>query len=311
MISVVKKVRARWLGQVAVALGGKTCSLRGVRLPRYFHAVLLAALGVCVRAPALTLEEVVADPKLWPAEVTVNATTKATVLKNGQPAGMMLVGAGRKLAVSGLAADGVTAKLGGATVRIPLDKTDVLQRLEAAGVPVEAAAAEPEAEAAAPVADTSAAPTTMQRRLAGKLVQLTGNTVGPANDARLAGVKYYGLYYSASWCGPCRQFTPGFIDAYRRIRQKHPEFEVIFLSADRSAGDMRDYMKGDKMPWPALKYELREGNPELMRYSGPGIPCLVLVDAAGRVLADSFNGDNYVGPGHVLNETIRILDRGR
>lgn len=74
---------------------------------------------------------------------------------------------------------------------------------------------------------------------------------------------------------------------------------------------MRDYMKADQMPWLALKYELRERNPELMRYSGPGIPCLVLVDAAGRVLADSYDGDNYVGPGHVLRETIRILERGQ
>jgi nucleoredoxin len=253
------------------------------------------------------LAEVVADPKLWPAEVTVTATTKATVLKNGQPGGMMLVGAGKKITVTRLAADGVTGKLGGDTIRVPVDKTDVLRRLDPSAAAVEEAA--PEEPAA--VADPGAAPTAMQRRLAGKLVQLAGNMVTPANDARLAGVKYYGLYYSASWCGPCRQFTPGFVDAYRRIRQKHPEFEVIFLSADHSAADMRDYMKADKMPWLALKYELRERNPELMRYSGPGIPCLVLVDATGRVLADSFNGDNYVGPGHVLDETIRILERGR
>jgi hypothetical protein len=37
----------------------------------------------------------------------------------------------------------------------------------------------------------------------------------------------------------------------------------------------------------------------------------VLVDASGRVLADSYRGDDYLGPGHVLSETIKRLERGR
>lgn len=265
---------------------------------------LLLALLFVPLARAATLEEAIADPQLWPTEVTVTAMTKAAQIRNGQPAGMMLVGAGKKLAVTALAADGVTGKLGGATVKIALDKTDLLQRLDPSYTPP--AAAEP-----APAADTAGPMTAMHRRLSGKLVQLGGNMLQPVADSRLAGVKYYGLYYSASWCGPCRQFTPGFINAYRQIRQKHPEFEVVFISADRSANDMRDYMKGDAMPWTALKYDLRGSNPELLRYAGAGIPCLVLVDSAGRVLADSYRGDDYLGPGHVVRETIRILERGQ
>ncbi len=255
---------------------------------------------------AATLEEVIADPQLWPAEVTVNAMTKATQIRNGQPAGMMLVGAGKKLAVTALAADGVTGKLGGATVKVPLDKTDLLQRLDPSAAPAAAEEAPPAEEpAAAPAGAMSA----MHRRLSGKLVQLSGSMLQPVADSRLAGVKYFGLYYSASWCGPCREFTPGFVNTYRQLKQKYPEFEVVFISADRSGGDMRDYMKEDRMPWTALKYDLRGSNPELLRYGGPGIPCLVLVDAAGRVLADSYRGDDYLGPGQVLRETIRILEK--
>lgn len=252
---------------------------------------------------AATLQEVAADPKLWPTEVIVTATTKATQLRNGQPAGVMLVGGGKKLAVTGIAADGVTGKLGGVTVKVPADKTDLLRRLDPAYVPEE------------PVAETavSAEPaplSVMHRRLSGKLVQMSGNMLRPVTDARLAGVKYYGLYYSASWCGPCRAFTPGFISTYRQLKQKYPQFEVVFISADRSADDMREYMKGDGMPWTALKYDLRHLNPEIMRYAGNGIPCLVLVDDAGRVLADSYQGDRYLGPGHVVRETMRILENG-
>jgi nucleoredoxin len=225
---------------------------------------------------------------------------------------MLLVGAGKKLAVTALAADGVTGKLGGATVKVPLDKTDLLQRIDAPAAPVAAEEAPPAEEpAAAPPAAPAGAMPAMHRRLSGKLVQLSGSTLQPVPDSRLAGVKYFGLYYSASWCGPCREFTPGFVNAYRQLKQKHPEFEVVFISADNSGADMRDYMKEDRMPWTALKYDLRERNPELLRYSGPGIPCLVLVDASGRVLADSYRGDDYLGPGRALQETIRILEKGR
>jgi nucleoredoxin len=268
------------------------------------RGLLLLALLVSPLVRAVTLEEAIADPQLWPTEVAVTAMTKATQIRNGQPAGMMLVGAGKKITITALAADGVTGKLGGATIKVALDKTDLLQRLDPSYTP-------PVAEEPAPAADSAPAGpmTAMHRRLSGKLVQLSGNMLQPVADSRLAGVKYYGLYFSASWCGPCRQFTPGFINAYRQIRQKYPEFEVVFISADRSGADMRDYMKADAMPWTALKYDLRGSNPELLRYGGAGIPCLVLVDSAGRVLADSYRGDDYIGPGHVLRETIKILEK--
>jgi nucleoredoxin len=150
----------------------------------------------------------------------------------------------------------------------------------------------------------------MQRRLAGKLVRHDGSRVQAVGDDALAGIKYYALYYSASWCGPCRQFTPGLVKAYRELKAKHPEFELIFVSADRSASAMADYMKKDGMPWLAVKFDQREHTPEILRYSGPGIPCLVLVASDGRVLADSYEGDNYIGPQSALAQTRRILAKG-
>lgn len=284
--------------------GVEIAKLAGMRMTVLVLVWLCASL-----VHAATLEEVIADPKLWPKEVTIAALTKGTQINNGQPGGMMLVGVGKKLTVSVIAADGITGKLGGTTVRVPLDKTDLKQRLDPTFAPEEPAA---EAASTAPAAPAAPAGrmTAMHRRLSGKLVQLAGNNLQPVDDAKLAGVKYFGLYYSASWCGPCRQFTPGFVNTYRQIKQKYPQFEVVFISADRSAGDMREYMKADRMPWTALKYDLRQQNPELLRYAGDGIPCLVLVDSAGRVLADSYVSDNYIGPGAVLREAIKILEKG-
>jgi nucleoredoxin len=288
---------------------GKTLQGAGVK-PTGF---LLLALLAMPPGRATTLEEAVADPQLWPTEVAVTAMTKATVIKNGQPAGTMLVGTGKKLAVSGIAADGVTGKLGGTTVKVAIDKTDLMRRLDPAAATAPAAAPAPPAAPVRAPAPTPAAPagtrSAMQRMFDGKLVRYADGRLQNVEPAALNGVKYYGLYYSASWCGPCRQFTPAFVEAYRGMKQRHPEFEVVFISNDRSAGDMADYMRDDRMPWLAVKFDRREQ--PMTAYEGRGIPCLVLVDAAGRVLSDSFDGDTYLGPGHVLDEANRILAGGR
>jgi nucleoredoxin len=273
------------------------------------------------------MAELAQQPEQWPAQVTVTSAAKATVIRNGQPAGMMLVGAGKQLTVTAIAADGVTGKFGSSTVKVAVKQTDLLKKLEEASITIEepepaaeeaapAPAAPPKkvepappkkAAPAAPKAAAASASSAMQRLFNGKLVRFAGGKMQPLAPTELTGIKYYALYFSASWCGPCRQFTPGFVDAYRELKQTYPEFEVIFVSADHSAGDMQGYMRDDKMAWPAVQYDRREQ--KMVQYSGPGIPCLVLVDAQGRVLSDSYNGDDYVGPQHVLAETRQILKK--
>jgi nucleoredoxin len=151
----------------------------------------------------------------------------------------------------------------------------------------------------------------MTRRLAGKLVRLQGGTLQPVEASRLNNVRFYALYYSASWCGPCRQFTPQLVDAYRELKAQYPEFEVVFVSADNSVGDMRDYMKGDRMAWPALKFDASATSGEIMQYCGDGIPCLVLVDEKGKVLSDTNRNGDYVGPQAVLQDARTLLQRYR
>lgn len=270
--------------------------------------------SVCLLAAnAVTLEEVALQPNSWPAEVVTTAATRAVVVDQGQAAGTMLFGVGRKLTVVGVTVEGIIAKTGSTTVRLPVEKTDFWRRMESAGVeppPVATVVDRPTASSERSVSvapGVATAPSVMQRRLAGKLVRLQGSALQPANETSLAGVKYFALYYSASWCGPCRQFTPGFLAEYKKLKARHPEFEVVFISRDRNAGAMRDYMRDDGMVWPALKYG--QSDRELMRYMGPGIPCLVLVDEKGVVISDSFEGDNYVGPQKVLGDLNKLLKR--
>jgi len=144
----------------------------------------------------------------------------------------------------------------------------------------------------------------------GNLVRLQNGNLVSSYDEELAPKQIYGLYFSAYWCGPCRKFTPQLVAYYNQIAHDHPEFEIIFVSADKSAEGMATYMRESSMPWPAIEYGKVANVPALQKYAGRGIPDLVIVDASGKVLADSFVGGKYVGPGKVLDDLNAIFARG-
>jgi len=144
----------------------------------------------------------------------------------------------------------------------------------------------------------------------GNMVRLQNGNLVSSYDEELAPKQIYGLYFSAYWCGPCRKFTPQLVAYYNQITHDHPEFEIIFVSADKSAEGMATYMRESGMPWPAIEYGKVANVPALQRYAGRGIPDLVIVDASGKVLADSFVGGKYVGPGKVLDDLNAIFARG-
>jgi nucleoredoxin len=139
------------------------------------------------------------------------------------------------------------------------------------------------------------------------LVQAKGKELVKFDDSQLQNTKFYAIYYSASWCGPCRAFTPDLVKWYKRNKSKNPHFELIFVSSDRSAEDMAAYMKDDDMEWPALAFDKKSSTSALTKYSGRGIPCLVLIDETGKVLSHSYEGETYVGPRKVLEDIEKTL----
>jgi len=69
-------------------------------------------------------------------------------------------------------------------------------------------------------------------------------------------------------------------------------------------------MKHDKMEWPAVKFaDIKSPDLNAEKYEGSGIPDLVLTDASGKVLSDSFNGQEYVGPYKVLDDIKKMVPK--
>lgn len=160
----------------------------------------------------------------------------------------------------------------------------------------------------APAANAGAAGGSIASLVKGSLVSSRNGVLRTHLDAEFEKKKLIGLYFSAEWCGPCRKFTPKLVAYYNQIAATHPEFEVVFISNDKTAPDMERYMRDVQMPWPALNFDKVAGN-ELRKYAGSGIPCLVVVDENGKVISDTYSGTNYRGPEVVLTELDQLFAR--
>jgi nucleoredoxin len=163
------------------------------------------------------------------------------------------------------------------------------------------------ARAAAPAKSGTAG--ALADHLKGDLVFLKNGNLARFDDDMLPKKKLIALYFSAQWCPPCRKFTPQLIEFYNRIAREHVEFEIVFVSFDRSPSGMETHMRDAQMPWPAIDFAKLPGKAALKKYAGGSIPCLVLLDDSGKVISDTYAGQKYVGPEKVLTDLNAILTK--
>lgn len=83
---------------------------------------------------------------------------------------------------------------------------------------------------------------------AASLVDKAGTKFSWAAD--FAGKEAIGLYFSAHWCPPCREFTPKLADWYSSHIAAGPlagRADIIFVSSDRDEASFNGYL--GEMPW--------------------------------------------------------------
>ena len=120
--------------------------------------------------------------------------------------------------------------------------------------------------------------------LPNELLDAAGSSV---SSDQLKG-KYIGLYFSASWCGPCRTFTPKLV----KFRDQHLEkFEVVLVGSDGSAKAQANYMKKYKMPWLALKNQSEKARELSLSLNVEYIPYVIVLDPDGNVVTKNGKED--------------------
>ncbi|OQR95961.1 hypothetical protein THRCLA_22037 [Thraustotheca clavata] len=118
----------------------------------------------------------------------------------------------------------------------------------------------------------------LNRALAPQLLSKTGEMVPAAS----LGGKVIGLYFSAHWCGPCRQFTPMLAQFYNTMKSVGKPFEVVFVSADHNEKQFNSYY--NEMPWLAIPYQSSEREELQETHQIQGIPTFKILNSSGQVV---------------------------
>ncbi|MBR4252256.1 MAG: redoxin family protein [Kiritimatiellae bacterium] len=182
------------------------------------------------------------------------------------------------IALLALAAAACLCANAGAFERKPFDRSRFAQT-EAAGKQAVAAAATEAPAAAAPPA--AAEPKPALREFFGKdLLTAKGKK---ADLADLNG-KTIALYFSASWCPPCRAFTPRLVDLAEKLQSEGKPFEIVLVGRDQTRQKALDYMESHHMTGYLVPPEADANKSLCTLYRVTGIPYLVVVDSNGDTL---------------------------
>jgi thiol-disulfide isomerase/thioredoxin len=160
------------------------------------------------------------------------------------------------------------------------------------------------AAGAVPAAVTSV----YDKLLEGNLQKLQGKSLKSYKGATKP-TKYYVFYHTASWCPPCRKFTPDLVDFYNKNKPNNDEFEVILITSDSDEKSMEDYTVDKQMPWPQLELSKVDRFKKEFKHPGRGIPNLVITDLKGQIIKTSYEGDKYIGPAAVMNHLATLLTK--
>ncbi|MBA0733967.1 hypothetical protein Gogos_017928 [Gossypium gossypioides] len=97
--------------------------------------------------------------------------------------------------------------------------------------------------------------------------------------------KVIGLYFSANWYPPCRNFNKVLIGVYEQLTSNGSNFEIVFVSSDEDLSAFNSYR--ESMPWLSIPFSDLETKKALNRkFEVEGIPYLIILQPDGSTLHD-------------------------
>ncbi|OMO87354.1 hypothetical protein CCACVL1_09110 [Corchorus capsularis] len=88
--------------------------------------------------------------------------------------------------------------------------------------------------------------------------------------------KVIGLYFSANWYPPCRNFNQLLVDVYEQLKSNGSNFEIVFVSSDEDLDAFNNYRQ--TMPWLSVPFSDLDTKKSLNRkFEVEGIPCLIVL----------------------------------
>jgi len=132
--------------------------------------------------------------------------------------------------------------------------------------------------------------------LGSKLLTTLQKSAEPTCDV-LKGKDLVCLYFSASWCPPCKQFTP-ILSSFYTSHCKPSNIEIIYISSDSDLSSFENYYT--KMPWCSLPFHTTTNDHAASRaikqklaniFHISGIPTLIVLDSKGNFVTDGGRND--------------------
>ncbi len=127
----------------------------------------------------------------------------------------------------------------------------------------------------------------------GQPVEIAGPTLdGGQFDLADCRGKVVLVDFWATWCPPCLAELPNLRAAYQKYHAQG--LEVVGVSFDHERSALEQFQKDNPLPWPQIFFEGPEArgfdNPLGRRYGIGSIPCLLLIDREGKLLARNMRG---------------------
>jgi len=245
-----------------------------VRLQPFAPGLLLALCG-CLDGPSrLTFEKLVDRPEIWPLEVTLTEPHLADYRGEEET-----LPAGSTVGVSEVYTDTLVCwnPERGRAFNIPAEKTDIVDRARDIwrdGIPERGR---------------------VSRDLGPHLRKVaTDGTLSSIPPDTLDGTDLVVFYYADTYNEACVYLAEPLNTRYRKLRDTHPYFEMVFISRDPIEARFLRLLKIAPPAFPILDHEHRRRQPTALQHDAGRPPSFIAVDRHGRTLLAShpWNGSD-------------------